>query len=125
MIIDNPGMREIQLLDANAGLQETFSEIENLSRSCKFKDCKHMSEPGCAVKSAIEEGTLSPERLENYSKLKREMRHLELKGSSPSPRTAEKAKWDELIEEANARDGIDHRERAKSKRKVSGSTKIF
>jgi ribosome biogenesis GTPase len=118
MVIDNPGMREIQLLNVNEGLKGTFSNIEELAALCKFKDCKHVTEPKCAVKKAVEDGTLPRERLESYNKLNREIRYSNLKDSLPSSRMADKAKWDNIIQEANLEDGFDHQERAALKRKL-------
>ncbi len=69
MIIDTPGMRELQLSECEAGVAATFADIEELSRTCKFNDCRHDSEPGCAVQKAIEDGNLDTRRFENYSKL--------------------------------------------------------
>lgn len=69
-IIDTPGMRELQI--SSIDMENSFSDIEELALSCKFSDCSHESEPKCAVRSAIEEGTLSLERLQSYKKLKRE-----------------------------------------------------
>jgi ribosome biogenesis GTPase len=71
IIIDTPGIREIQLWNGN--LDNTFQDIEDLSQNCKFKDCQHIHEPGCAVKHAIEIGTLDKKRLLNYHKLKKEL----------------------------------------------------
>jgi len=121
MVIDNPGMREIQLVNVNDGLKETFSDIEELGTLCKFKDCKHVTEPKCAVKKAVEEGTIPIARLESYNNLKREMRYSNLKDSMPSPRAADRAKWDNIIQVANLEDGIDHQERAALKRKLRKS----
>ncbi|MDR7871294.1 MAG: ribosome small subunit-dependent GTPase A [Tissierellaceae bacterium] len=72
MIIDTPGMRELGLWDVSEGINATFNEIENLASKCKFSDCKHISEPGCVVKAAIENGEISIDRWKNYSKLKKE-----------------------------------------------------
>lgn len=72
MIIDTPGMRELGLWDVSEGISAAFNEIENLASKCKFSDCKHMSEPGCAVKSALENGEISIVRWKNYTKLKKE-----------------------------------------------------
>ena len=72
MIIDNPGMREIGLADAEEGLKSVFAEIEALSWSCKFIDCTHQHEPGCAVLAALKSGSLSEEKYKNYLKLKKE-----------------------------------------------------
>jgi ribosome biogenesis GTPase len=79
IIIDNPGMREIQLWDAGDGLDDTFQDVIELAKECKFRDCRHETEPGCAVKRAIEEGTLPEVRLESYRKLQRELLAVERK----------------------------------------------
>ncbi|WP_233095803.1 ribosome small subunit-dependent GTPase A [Alicyclobacillus sp. SO9] len=79
MMIDTPGIRELQLWDASDGLENVFSDIEKLSGQCKFRNCTHQSEPGCAVKEAIESGTLSVTRLQNYSKMEREWQRTEEK----------------------------------------------
>ena len=72
MIIDNPGMRELGLIDAGDGLEETFADIERLAVKCKFADCSHVGEKGCAVLEAVRSGELSEKRHENYLKLRRE-----------------------------------------------------
>ena len=72
-LIDSPGMREIAF-DEEGGAQ-TFADIEELAASCRFSDCRHQSEPGCAVRDAINEGALTPDRLERYNKFRREERH--------------------------------------------------
>ena len=72
LIIDTPGMREIQIMDVDDSLDRTFSDIEELTRLCKFSDCQHDTEPGCAVKKALKSGKLDEGRWENYLKLKRE-----------------------------------------------------
>jgi len=118
MVIDNPGMREIQLLNVNEGIKETFSDIERLAGQCKFKDCRHLTELKCAVKEAIEEGTLSPGRLENYNKLKREVRYSKMKDTLATPRAVDKAKWKHIIQDADLKDGFDHQERAAFKKKI-------
>ena len=73
MIIDTPGMRELQLDDVD--LDSTFSDIEELSKQCKFNDCTHTCEPGCAVKKAIENGELSFDRLHSYRRLLKECKY--------------------------------------------------
>lgn len=73
LIIDNPGLREIQLWIEGDGLVKTFSDIEELADDCRFKDCAHQREPGCAVKRAVEAGRLDVARLENYLKMLREL----------------------------------------------------
>ncbi len=73
IIIDTPGMREIQLWGGN--LKNTFEDIEKLALNCKFRDCTHNEEPGCAVKKAIDTGLLAQKRFQNYKKLKRELEY--------------------------------------------------
>lgn len=94
-IIDNPGMRELQLWDAREGLQNTFRDIEDLMSQCKFSDCRHETEPGCMIKRAIEEGTLLQVRYDSYLKLQRELIAVERK-KSPELKAAERKKWRKL-----------------------------
>ena len=72
MIIDTPGMRELGSLSVDEGLDETFSEIAELAQCCKFSDCSHTNETGCAILAAIEAGDLSEQRYQNYLKIRRE-----------------------------------------------------
>ncbi|MEU6572226.1 ribosome small subunit-dependent GTPase A [Streptomyces sp. NPDC046805] len=72
VLIDTPGLRGVGLWDAETGVGQVFSEIEELGRECRFHDCAHESEPGCAVLGAVESGALSVRRLESYRKLMRE-----------------------------------------------------
>ena len=76
MLIDNPGIRELQLWSSEIGISKTFEDIEELSRQCRFSDCTHNAEPGCAVKRTIEMGQLSQERVDGYKKLLREQEYL-------------------------------------------------
>ncbi|MFD6248413.1 ribosome small subunit-dependent GTPase A [Streptomyces roseolus] len=76
VLIDTPGLRGVGLWDAEAGVGQTFAEIEELAAECRFHDCSHESEPGCAVAAALDEGTLSVRRLESYRKLLRENQRL-------------------------------------------------
>ena len=69
LLLDTPGMRELQLVDCEQGIINTFSEISELSSQCRFANCQHHSEPGCAVNAAIASGDLEQRRLENYDKL--------------------------------------------------------
>jgi ribosome biogenesis GTPase len=75
-LIDTPGMRELQLWDVNEAVSETFDDIEALAPECRFTDCRHRDEPRCAVKAAVEEGTLAAARLESYLKLQDELGYL-------------------------------------------------
>ena len=72
MIIDTPGMRELGSISVDEGLDETFSEILDLSRNCKFSNCSHTNEKGCAILAAIKSGELSEQRHQNYLKMKKE-----------------------------------------------------
>jgi ribosome biogenesis GTPase len=73
LIIDTPGMRELQLWDVNGAVRETFDDIEAVGASCHFTDCRHRDEPRCAVKAAVEDGRLAADRLESYLKLQEEL----------------------------------------------------
>jgi len=79
MLIDTPGMRELQLWSDGEGLAASFTDVETLARDCRFGDCAHGSEPGCAVRAAVAAGSLALDRLESYFKLRRELeRHARL-----------------------------------------------
>ncbi len=77
IIVDNPGMREVGLADTSSGLETTFDRIVTLALKCKFKDCTHTSEKGCAVVEAVEKGELDRSSYSNYLKLEREKLHFE------------------------------------------------
>lgn len=72
LVLDTPGIRELQLSDCEEGLATTFADIEQLAQHCRFSDCQHESEPGCAIQRAIQAGELEPRRLKSYLKLQRE-----------------------------------------------------
>lgn len=91
-LIDTPGMREIGVEDAD--ISKAFSDIDELASDCRFKDCSHKNELGCAVKAAIENGALEPERLESYFKLKKEVKYDGL-----NSRQIEKEKISEMFSE--------------------------
>lgn len=98
LVIDTPGMRELQLLDAegaSAGLAETFADIEALAEGCRFRDCKHRNEPGCRVQEAIQTGDLDAERFASYEKLQRELAFIARKEDERA-QLAERAKWKQL-----------------------------
>lgn len=84
IVIDTPGMREIQLLDNTEGIESSFMDIMEISDRCKFNDCKHEKEPGCAVRAAIQEGKISVERLNSYNKLLKEAKFIERKNNTKS-----------------------------------------
>lgn len=95
LILDTPGMRELMIWDGIEGLSQTFSDIEELMLGCKYRDCQHEKEPGCAVLAAVEEGQLSEKRLINYHKLKKEIRFIEGK-QNQRIRLEEKQKYKTL-----------------------------
>jgi ribosome biogenesis GTPase len=72
IVIDTPGLRELQIWDGGEGISQAFRDIEELSGQCRFSDCRHMGEPGCAVQTAVEGGSISQERLRSYHKILRE-----------------------------------------------------
>ncbi|MBC1935058.1 ribosome small subunit-dependent GTPase A [Listeria grandensis] len=92
LVIDTPGMRELGIGQASHGLGETFQDIELLANDCKFRNCQHGSEPGCAVQSALEDGSLPETHYSNWLKLKRELAYFERK-NDPVLQRAEKQKW--------------------------------
>ncbi|HOW32234.1 MAG TPA: ribosome small subunit-dependent GTPase A [Bacteroidales bacterium] len=77
ILIDNPGMREVGITDTSGGLETTFDHIISLSRHCKFKDCTHTTESGCAVLSAVENGEIDNASYENWLKMEKEKAHFE------------------------------------------------
>jgi ribosome biogenesis GTPase len=72
VVIDTPGLRELQLWDGG-GLDETFSDVEELAGDCRFNDCSHTREPDCAVLAAVDDGTLPAERFDSWCKLQKEL----------------------------------------------------
>lgn len=79
LVLDTPGMRELQLWAGAEGVETTFAEVEDLASQCRFRDCRHENEPGCAVNDAVRAGALPAERLHSYRKLRGEIRYLEEK----------------------------------------------
>jgi len=73
MILDTPGIREVGLIDAEEGVSTVFDDIERLPQDCRFNDCSHTNEPGCAVRAALESGALDPDRWAHFQKLKLEL----------------------------------------------------
>ena len=96
LVIDTPGMREIQLWSAEAGLEQVFDDITTLSESCRFGDCRHEQEPGCAVTAAIADGTLARERVESWRKLVREAARASIQGDAVAA-SAERAQLRTLM----------------------------
>jgi ribosome biogenesis GTPase / thiamine phosphate phosphatase len=95
MLIDTPGMRELQLLDHKEGAAQTFQDIATISQDCKFRDCGHRGEPGCAIEAAVQRGALSCERLESYRKLLAEL-HFQQRKMNPEVARQDKEKWKKI-----------------------------
>jgi ribosome biogenesis GTPase len=91
LLIDTPGLRELGVMDGE-GVSTAFEDVEALVAACRFNDCEHRSEPGCAVRAAVQDGTLSAERLEAYRKLQREA-HRAAMATDALARRAERKKW--------------------------------
>ena len=91
LLIDTPGMRELGLWADDEGIDRTFDEIDRLAARCRFPDCGHEREPGCAVTAAVESGVLDAGRWQSYLKLRRELRFMELKKDEKTRRRHEKA----------------------------------
>ena len=73
-LMDTPGMRELQIVDAGTGIDAVFDDVAALALNCRFSDCRHGNEPGCAVRAAVDAGTLDAERVKRFEKLRREER---------------------------------------------------
>ncbi|WP_341280119.1 ribosome small subunit-dependent GTPase A [Paenibacillus sp. FSL H8-0537] len=91
IIVDTPGMRELQLWESDEGMDTTFSDIGELAASCRFHDCRHVKEEGCAVKQAIADGTLEQRRFANFKKMEKELAHMARKEESVNRRTKKQA----------------------------------
>lgn len=98
LIIDTPGMRELQIWADDDGLGAAFSDVEALAAQCRFADCSHAGEPGCAVQAALDAGTLKPDRFRSYTKLQREIRYQALR-QDQSARLIEKNRWKSIAKE--------------------------
>ncbi|MCU0240965.1 MAG: ribosome small subunit-dependent GTPase A [Vicinamibacteria bacterium] len=97
LLLDTPGMRELQLHD-DEGIGVVFGEVDEFARHCRFRDCRHGGEPGCAVRAAIESGELDAERLEHFRRLEREARAFELRHDARKRRQAART-WGQLSDE--------------------------
>lgn len=92
VLIDTPGIRSLGLLEFEEGLALAFSDVEELAEGCRFRDCTHRTEPGCAVRAAVAKGDLDPARMKSYEKLQRELAHADRAGD-PLAIRAEMRKW--------------------------------
>jgi len=101
IVIDTPGIRELQLW-AGGGVEETFADVEELASQCRFNDCSHQTEPGCAVQAALASGDLARERWDSWLKLQRELRSIEVRASARL-RREEKRKWQQRARDGRSR----------------------
>jgi len=95
LVIDTPGLRELQLWSEDEDVSGSFNDIEELATFCRFNDCKHTSEPGCAVKNAILEGYIDEKRFQNFLKLQKELFYLNSK-QDQRLKMIDKAKWKKI-----------------------------
>jgi ribosome biogenesis GTPase len=105
LVLDTPGMRELQLWDSDSSLEGTFEDIEQHANSCAFRDCRHHVEPNCAVRKAVASGEIDAGRWNSYLKLQKELRHRALEENIHA-RLAEKERWKKLckgVKEAQKR----------------------
>ena len=98
-MIDTPGLREVGIGTACTGIADTFPDILGLAAGCRFSDCRHEQEPGCAVQEAVTGGTLSSSRLENYHRLMRELAFEQEKAEIGLVRS-ERKRWKEITKSA-------------------------
>jgi ribosome biogenesis GTPase len=91
ILIDTPGMREIGLWEGSSGIDEAFDDIAALAAQCRFTDCRHESEPGCAVQAAVAQGSLPADRLASYKNLREEKERMEMMADARA-RAEEKGK---------------------------------
>ena len=101
MIIDTPGLREVQLWLDEDSLDSAFPEIELAAGACRFRDCTHTNEPGCAVKQALQDGAISADRYESWLDMGRESRFLAARSGGPA-QAAEKSRWKSISKRAKA-----------------------
>lgn len=101
VVIDTPGLRELQLW-AGGGVEEAFADVEELAAACRFTDCSHGGEPGCAVEAALRSGALDPARYDSWRRLQRELRSIAIR-SDARLRSEAKREWQRRAREGRAR----------------------
>jgi ribosome biogenesis GTPase / thiamine phosphate phosphatase len=101
LVLDTPGMRELQLWESADGLEETFEDVAELAVRCRFTDCAHRTEPGCAIQAALDDGSLPFGRWASYQKLQRELAHLERRLDKRA-QSEERKRWARAGAEARA-----------------------
>ncbi|MCH7225415.1 ribosome small subunit-dependent GTPase A [Haloferula sp. A504] len=108
MLIDNPGMREIQMWTDERTLRENFADLERIASRCQFHDCKHGTDKGCAIRAAVEDGELEIERLESFLRLDDEIEQLRRRAKKRQINIERRAKRAHRIKARNLQDRIDH-----------------
>lgn len=108
ILIDNPGIREVQMWTDETTLREKFADIEELAMRCRFHDCKHGSDAGCAIRAAVESGELAPDRLEGYLKLDEEIEKLRERLRRRKRTVERRAKRDHRVKARNLADRVDY-----------------
>ncbi|HET8662014.1 MAG TPA: ribosome small subunit-dependent GTPase A [Micromonosporaceae bacterium] len=101
-VLDTPGLRAVGLLDADGGLDLAFADLAELAEGCRFRDCGHEGEPGCAVQAALDRGELAPRRLESWRKLRREVAY-EQRRRDARLAAEERARWKRITKEMRVR----------------------
>jgi ribosome biogenesis GTPase len=104
VVVDTPGLRAVALAGSADGLAQAFSDVEELAAGCRFADCAHVGEPGCAVRASIDAGDLSAARIESWRRLQRELDY-QARRTDARLRAAEKAKWKAIHKSQRARGG--------------------
>ncbi len=110
LVIDTPGMRELQLWDTDASaVEDAFADIAELAAHCRFHDCRHATEPGCAVQAALDDGSLDAARWQSYQKLQREQAYAARRADAAAAR-ADRASWKKISQAQRARYRFETRE---------------
>jgi ribosome biogenesis GTPase len=104
LVIDTPGLRGVALAGTDEGLARAFSDVEELAAACRFADCGHAGEPGCAVQASIDAGDLSAERMQSWRRLQREL-SWQARRTDARLRAEEKARWKAVHRSQRARGG--------------------
>lgn len=107
LLIDNPGVREVQMWTDESMLRESFADVEELAQQCRFSDCKHQRDAGCAIRAAVEDGTLDAERYESYLRLEEEIEELKKRRKKRQMATERWAKRNRKVKARNLEDRID------------------
>lgn len=110
LLLDTPGMRQVGLWEDEGGLDSTFADVARLAEDCRWRDCQHDGEPGCAVAEALADGRLEPGRWQSYQKLQRELAY-EARRHDESAARDEKRRWKRIHQDAHQRSGLRDRQR--------------